>query len=114
MTSRLASAVYRLHAGVGGGDRVAEGRELSVWLEEQPTSTTTHAVSAASKAISRLAGDIVTICTPRRPALEHAAEKDMVIARSGFEPLISALRGQRPGPARRTGLGGVGGDPYYR
>src|SRR6266852_8469946 len=27
------------------------------------------------------------------------------VARSGFEPLISALRGQRPGPARRTGLG---------
>src|SRR5438094_7780160 len=32
-------------------------------------------------------------------------DSDGSIARSGFEPLISALRGQRPGPARRTGLG---------
>src|SRR2546426_3970428 len=85
MTSRVGSAVYRLHAGVGAGDRVADGREVSVWLEEQPTSSTTHAVSAATNAISRLAGDIVTICTCRR-------SQNMPGGQRRAEPLADTLR----------------------
>src|SRR6266852_1268624 len=80
MTSRVASGVYRQHAAVGAGDRAGEGGGLAVWLEEQPTSSTIQAIRAATKPISRLPGDIVTIYRKRWSGGTPAS------ARDGYSP----------------------------